>query len=319
VIRVELDAEAVAGIRFVVSPLHVALELVSRLGRYPHVLPAEWRHRATAALAQPGLPLLRALVAQAATGYTPDFINPIPVCFDEDLDDQLHRVATAPTDRIGYEVAIILKGHPWCLKNRAGRASSMVEAVQGGEQRLAQRLSVELKVFWTRALAARWPRIRELVHADIALRGAQTARDGLAVMVTGLAPSLRWRGGGLDLVAAADEGTTTADRLLLTPALFRGPVTFAVDPPDAIRPRSPVITYPIADTAPAHPHTWPPRLGATRAHLLQELTAPAATTELARRMNLSPGTISYHLQALYRDGMIQRTRQAQTVLYQRII
>ncbi|TYB46386.1 winged helix-turn-helix domain-containing protein [Actinomadura chibensis] len=318
-IRVELDAGGVAGIRFVVSPLKAAQEVAFKFGRYPYLLPQAWRHRAAAALAEPGLPLLNALVAQAATGYFPDFVNPVPVCFEEDVDDQLHRVATTPADRIGYEAAIIFEGHPWCLNGNVSRAPVMARAAQSGESRLAQSLAEELKVFWTRALAAQWPRIREQIHADIALRGAQTARDGLATMVTGLAPSLRWRGGGLDLAVTADGGETRADGLLLTPALFRGTVTFAIDPPDAVHPRLPMITYPIADTAPAKAHTRPPRLGATRAQLLQELTAPASTTELAKRLNLSPGTVSYHLQALHRDGMIQRARQAQRVLYQRII
>jgi DNA-binding transcriptional ArsR family regulator len=317
VIRVELDAEGVAGMRFVVSQTKLAKELLLKFGIYPYVLPAVWRHRTAAALAEQGLPLLNALVAQAATGYIPDFISPEPACFDEDLDDQLHRVATAPTDRVAYEAAIILDGHPWCLKGKLGQAPMMIKAVQYGEQELAGRLAAELKVFWTRALAAHWPRIKEQMHADIALRGAQAARDGLATMLSGLAPSLRWRDGGLDLTLAADEGSASADGLLLAPGLFRGPVAFAIDPPGAIRPRLPMITYPIADTTPTQSSTRPPRLGATRAQLLQEITTPASTTELARRLNLSPGTVSYHLQALHRQGLIKRTRQAQTVIYQR--
>jgi DNA-binding transcriptional ArsR family regulator len=318
VIRVEFNAEAVAGIRFVVSPAKVAQQLLLKFGKYPHVLPAVWRHRTAAALTEPGLPLLNALAAQAATGYVPDFISPEPSGFDEDLDDQLHRVATAPADRIAYETAIVLDGHPWCLKGNLGQAPAMVEAIQSGEHELAERVAAELKVFWARALAAHWPPIREQMHADIALRGAQTARDGVAVTLSGLAPSLRWRDGGLDLEVGADDGSAGARGLLLTPALFGGPISFAIDPSDAVRPRLPMITYPIADIARPRARTRPPRLGATRALLLQELTTPASTTELARRLNLTPGTISHHLQALYRQGLVQRTRQAQTVIYQRI-
>ncbi|HEU5025767.1 MAG TPA: winged helix-turn-helix domain-containing protein [Spirillospora sp.] len=318
VIRVELDAEAVAGIRFVVSPVKLAQQLLLKAGKYPHSLPAVWRRRTAAALAEPGLPLLNALVAQAATGYVPDFISPEPAGFDENLDDQLHRVATAPADRIAYETAIILDGHPWCLNGNLGQAPAMVEAIQRGEHDLPERVAAELKVFWDRALAAHWPPIRERMHADIALRGAQAARDGFAIALSGLAPSLRWRDGGLDLDVTADEGSARARGLLLTPTLFRGPISFAIDPPDAIRPRLPTITYPIADAVPPQVRPRPPRLGATRALLLQELTTPASTTELARRLDLTPGTISHHLQALYREGLVQRTRQAQTVIYQRI-
>ncbi|MDI2130524.1 winged helix-turn-helix domain-containing protein [Yinghuangia seranimata] len=321
-IRVELGAEGAAGTRFVVSPLKILSELLLTLGRHPYALPRVWRDRSAAALAARDLPSVHALVAHAATGYVPDFISPVPVHFAEAVEEQLHRVATAPTERIGYEAAIILQGHPWCAEGvdgTPGRFAAMAEAIQRGERALADRAAQELEVFWKRVFANDWPRIQDRIQADIALRGAQSARDGLGAMVTGLAPQLRWRDGGIDLTAPfASPARAEADGLLLTPSLFRGPVGFAVDPPDAVRRQLPLITYPIADVTQARPAGRPRRLGATRAQLLQALAMPASTTEMARRLKLSQSTVSYHLQALYDSGLVQRTRQTRTVLYQRV-
>jgi hypothetical protein len=57
------------------------------------------------------LDLLAAITG--ATLYSPDFVSPQPAVFDNDLQDQLHQVATTPADRVGYEMTTALRGHPW--------------------------------------------------------------------------------------------------------------------------------------------------------------------------------------------------------------
>ena len=58
-------------------------------------------------------------------------------------------------------------------------------------------------------------------------------------------------------------------------------------------------------------------LGATRAMLLTALTSPASTTELARRLRLSPGAVSQQLTALRAAGLVTARRSGRYVLYTR--
>jgi DNA-binding transcriptional ArsR family regulator len=58
-------------------------------------------------------------------------------------------------------------------------------------------------------------------------------------------------------------------------------------------------------------------IGETRARLLEALEAPRSTTELARRLALTPGAVSKHLSALHAAGLATATRHGRSVLYLR--
>ncbi|MFE0380525.1 ArsR/SmtB family transcription factor [Streptomyces inhibens] len=51
--------------------------------------------------------------------------------------------------------------------------------------------------------------------------------------------------------------------------------------------------------------------------MLLHLTEPRSTTDLARHLALSPGTVSQHLGVLNRAGLVTRARYGHTVLYLR--
>ncbi|MFF9218920.1 ArsR/SmtB family transcription factor [Streptomyces viridosporus] len=57
--------------------------------------------------------------------------------------------------------------------------------------------------------------------------------------------------------------------------------------------------------------------GPTRAGLLAALTQPTSTTQLAARHFLGSTTVSYHLGALHRAGLVIRARSGRPVLYRR--
>jgi DNA-binding transcriptional ArsR family regulator len=58
-------------------------------------------------------------------------------------------------------------------------------------------------------------------------------------------------------------------------------------------------------------------LGRTRADLLDELDVPASTTDLARRLALTPGAVSRHLTAVRAAGLLGAHRVGRRVLYAR--
>jgi DNA-binding transcriptional ArsR family regulator len=58
-------------------------------------------------------------------------------------------------------------------------------------------------------------------------------------------------------------------------------------------------------------------VGRRRAELLEALAAPASTTDLAARLEISPGGVSQHLSALRAAGLVAGQRQGRSVLYAR--
>ncbi|WP_457029774.1 ArsR/SmtB family transcription factor [Kitasatospora sp. P5_F3] len=58
-------------------------------------------------------------------------------------------------------------------------------------------------------------------------------------------------------------------------------------------------------------------LGAPKARLLTLLHEPPATTELARRLGVTPGAVSQHLAVLHATRLATRARHGRLVLYTR--
>jgi DNA-binding transcriptional ArsR family regulator len=58
-------------------------------------------------------------------------------------------------------------------------------------------------------------------------------------------------------------------------------------------------------------------LGTTRAAVLADLAAPRSTSELARRLSISPAAASHHLHALRNAGLVAGRRDGRWVLYAR--
>jgi len=104
VIRINLGALGLGGVRFAVSPLDPAKDLLFALGRTPNALSAQWRARTTKALSQGRLGLLAVVAGGGPRGYAPDFLRPEPQGFQTSLDAALHQVATTPPEQIRYEL-----------------------------------------------------------------------------------------------------------------------------------------------------------------------------------------------------------------------
>jgi DNA-binding transcriptional ArsR family regulator len=114
--------------------------------------------------------------------------------------------------------------------------------------------------------------------------------------------------------------TSTAGRgLTLTPSLFsrRGATPISPDePPHLIYPARGLGT--LWQTSSATPPTALAALiGRARARLLALLEAPASSTELAVRLNVTPTAINQHLRALRAGGLLISARHGRSVLYHR--
>lgn len=197
------------------------------------------------------------------------------------------------------------------------------------------------------AVDPHWTQIHAHLEAEAALRARILAQHGLRQMLSGLHPSMRWHAGALHVSSASHTTTQVAQQifvtgdvdvhagvsnihlggrgLVLVPSVFCPRITPYVSVAD---PDAPVVLfYPaVRDVTDAH-RLWMRRrpgsahrtlvalLGTTRAAALEVLIDGSTTTELARRLNVSPATASHHATILRAAGLISTRRHGGAVLH----
>ncbi len=170
---------------------------------------------------------------------------------------------------------------------------------------------------WQRLIEPWWPRLRDILDADLTFRARQLAQAGLAATLNDLHPTITYRDGTLRFaISSCDELDVTGLQLVLIPSVFGWlRVGVGFDPP--------AISYPARGIA----AFWQPPLrtasdlahliGGTRAMLLGALAEPASTTGLAARCGLPLSTTSEHLAVLRANGLITTTRTGRYLHHQR--
>jgi DNA-binding transcriptional ArsR family regulator len=108
--------------------------------------------------------------------------------------------------------------------------------------------------------------------------------------------------------------------LLLIPSAFWWPRASAITEPPwqpclIYSPDGVAVLWEPAEVEPAE--AVQDLLGRGRARVLGGLDAPVSTTELARRLRMSPAGVSAHLRVLTRAGLADATREGRAVLYSR--
>jgi DNA-binding transcriptional ArsR family regulator len=253
-------------------------------------------------------------VLSPRSGWTPDFLSPAPSGPRSDITDQLAQVRATPPEQVAREVQR-------SLIQRSGDPAPPA-AWRLLEDPLATRtlLAGLLEQCWQLLIAPHWPRLRDLLQADMQYQTQRLGDYGLERVLSELHPHAHWTGHSLII----DAPTTERHRLhgaglLLMPSVFAWPgLTAIADPP-----ARPALIYPARGIA----ELWQPAptihspalgrlLGQTRAALLESLAEPASTHTLARRHELAPSTVSEHLAILRQARLITRRRHRHTVLYQ---
>jgi DNA-binding transcriptional ArsR family regulator len=301
-----------ARVRFAMSPLWetmAALRVLLEPQRHSYHLP--WLDAVRADLDR--LDLWPLLVLSPRTGWTPDFLSPAPAGPRTDITDQLAQVRATPPEQVANEVE-------HSLTQRSGEPAPDA-AWRLLDDPLATRTTLAslLEQCWQLLIAPHWPRLRDLLQADMLYR-AQTQGDyGLERVLSELHPQARWTGHSLIIdVPTTEEHQLQGAGLLLMPSVFAWPGLAAITDP----PARPALSYPARGIAelwqPApttHSHALSHLLGQTRAALLESLAEPASTHTLARRHELAPSTVSEHLAILHHAHLVTRRRHRHTVLY----
>jgi DNA-binding transcriptional ArsR family regulator len=305
-------AEDLLQCRFAISPLNETTDALRSLmlpGRAAYHLP--WHREARRIL--PDLRIGPLLAVLAVRGYQPDFLNPAPGGPFTEIETELERVRATSPLRVAAELAE-------CLRRNPGVQASWREhpELSGDPAGIRDRLAGLLWRAWQALVEPWWPRLRDVLDADITFRSRQLASSGLAATINDLEPRISWRDGVLRFVVATadDELDLAGQELVLMPSVFAWPGgAIMYDPPGVI--------YPARGIG----EIWhPPRrsggdlaalIGKTRATVLQALAEPASTTGLADRTGVPVSSVSEHLSVLRAAGLVSTSRTGRFLLHRR--
>jgi DNA-binding transcriptional ArsR family regulator len=298
--------------RFAISPIWETTHLVKLLygagGEGAH-LPwlADFRSRAA------GLDLTDLVALQPARGWTPDFLTPTPDDADTTIEAQLDGVRRAPPDAVAEDLRRTLRDQPVpALRARITRLLADPAAAR-------DELAGHIRACWDAVVRPDWERLRELLAADVARHSRVLADGGLEALLPALHPNFRLAGDTLVVAHATDDARDVpVPGLVLMPSAFVWPGAAVM-----LEVAVPTVVYPARGAADlgrrprVHPAGLGGLIGATRAKLLADLDAPASTTALAKRHDLSPSGVSAHLTVLRDNGLVTASRHRHSVLYRR--
>jgi DNA-binding transcriptional ArsR family regulator len=299
-----------------------AVPLLARPERSPLNLP--WVRWARAELERRPLPLPLVWPLIVNEGpFVPEFLFPAPVSKSPALAAELARVCATPAEAVRASLRRVFGDGGW-----PDAATDLFERPQ---ETLAE-VAAEVAECHERLIAPHWERLRSVLDADVAYRGAMLAAGGARSLFSDLHPNVRWSAGQLFLADSETWGpdaeaqvTLGPDGLVLMPSVFIWPewgVSRATSTQSTLMyPARGAATVWQADGAPgsgsgSDSAALEALLGAPRARLLGALRSPATTSALARRFGVTPSAVSQHLAVLHRGGLIDRQRSGRTVLYQ---
>ena len=318
-IRFHLDLADLAATSFAYSALQEAvlsLRMWTRPGYYAEQMPLFQRMRPD--FEQLDTELLTSLVAP--NGWVPDFLTPRPTTPWPDFHAELAALRTTAPEAVRADLLRTFRLEGRDIPARLARRLDDPPA-------LLAELSDALEDYWTRCLAPFWwPRARSVLESDIVHRARTLAERGADGLFGELTNRLYWTGGVLTIrwdkpTKLPDADVHVAGRgLVLVPTCFsHGAITMI----DADAP--PWISYPARGLAtmaekldpPPHGPALERLLGLPRARLLMLLAEPSSTTELARRLGVTPSAVSQHLAVLVGARLATRARHGRMVLYAR--
>jgi hypothetical protein len=310
VVRFVFSVEDLARTRFAISPMwELVRSLVALRDPSTAALHIPWLRSLSGRLG--GLPLEPAVALIPPRGYAPDFLTPPPAGPLGDVEEDLAALRHTPVEQIRRDMELFRSEHP-----RSPVAQAWLADPEGQIALLADLL----EAYWERAVAPAWARVRAFLEGDIAYRARRLAQDGPAALFADLHPAITWADDHLDATSVHEATIDLEGRgLLLMPSAFTWAAPATIDQP----PWQPTLIYPargvatLWDEGRRAPDALARLLGATRAAILAGLDTPSTTTELARRLSVSPAGASHHLMALRDAGLITGRRDGRAMLYVR--
>jgi DNA-binding transcriptional ArsR family regulator len=314
VIDFRLSVEALGNTRFGSSPLVEAAASLRLLGMSkPGFVMQPWITDVSEQLGAVDLKLLQIIAPPGI--WAPDFLFLWSADPNVTIEHQLDLLAALPATQIQHDL-------------EQGWGSGLLPATL--RDLLAQRqpgavVADAIWEYWQVAIAPYWSRIRAVVDDDVSYRGGRALAQGILSVFDDLHPEIS----RVDRLVRVDKphhpnGVCGGAHITLVPSVFVWPgliITEEVEVDNAF-----MLTYAARGVgkvweglpeAEAVDNDLGSLLGRNRASILRRLGIPMTTTQLARELGQSPGTVSQHLSVLKRNGLLESWRSGRSVLYRR--
>jgi DNA-binding transcriptional ArsR family regulator len=177
-----------------------------------------------------------------------------------------------------------------------------------------RRLAAVLVPAFRVGVAPRWATLHARLDADRAARTRTLAEGGVGRLLGTLHATVRWSEPTLEIGSGTGDHHLGGLGLDVVPAIFgRDPLVHvpADGPPLLIHPAA----WPDAVVGPTVADGLAHLIGQTRAGVLSAAADGCTTTELARRLRISPAGASQHATVLRRAGLILSTRKGNAMLH----
>ncbi|BAL86718.1 putative ArsR-family transcriptional regulator [Actinoplanes missouriensis 431] len=339
-----VDADTLAGSRFVRSPLAETLAVLIRLHRGTAESPGELlsghrdaRRAYRARLAAD--PVDAALVdAVFRPRWIADFVSPAPPLVEVSFAEEVAVVRAAAPEQVRRDLAVAFtagrsavmpdsspfgelsrRADPGELSRRAdfGELSWRVDPGELSRRAdLGERMAELLTWVWRTAVEPDWARRGRLLEADILARTRQLSLGGWAAALDRMRDGMRWLGEGRLQINAFDypPHDISGSRLLFVPVtMTKGWVAWSADRYAVIYRCSGLLAGTGATAAGALERL----IGPGRARVLVELDPPKSTTQLVAITGQGLGSVGRHLKVLLEAGLVLRRRAGRSVLYAR--
>jgi DNA-binding transcriptional ArsR family regulator len=319
-VTIELTADDLLQTRFAYNPLiELTVSYHMLVGDHDPGYYRRWIEEARTALQEIELPFMDALIVRCGPGgkkcncnYVPDFLTPTPSVVQLSLETEIDRLLDTPVELIRNNVAKLI--------DIAGDSEMRQHYLVYPRESIFC-LAQELRLYWKHVLEPHWSRLTAILDSDVLYHARRMALEGPEIMLQELHPSLAFQGNRLVLdkpkSGVAHFYKLTGTGLQLVPTIFGGTgVHWQIEPE-----WQPMVIYIARGLG-----LWDQRirenntalelaLGEGRARVLQELSQPSNTGELAQRLQISAGAVSQHLSRLNQAGLVEPQRNGRRVYY----
>lgn len=272
----------------------------------PTLVFGQWRRHALRTVRRDDLDLLLPLVQNA---YYPDFLTPAEGALG--MPTAIEALLATPASR--------LRGEMTELGRLGGPTPRWMRLLAEGDRLVLERLAAAMRSQYEAAVAPFWTKARAHVHAEWSRRARVLLDQGCEGLLDSFRPMMRWNPPVLEVDVPLNRSVRLDGRgLLLVPSYLSWKT------PDILRDPSlpPVLVYPVEhDLAfDASPGTETGRsvealIGRTRSAILHSVGDGSTSSELARRIGVSAGSISQHTAVLRDARLIQSSRVGKMVLH----
>jgi hypothetical protein len=247
--------------------------------------------------------------------YIADFLTPTPVKTVLSFEDEIDRVRETPDTviRKNIEFAISIAG-----------MSPIRQMFLDHPREALECLIEELRFYWQQAIEPHWSQVSSILERDLLYRANILARDGIDAVFGDLSDRFEYRSGEIRIAKEHKYHTILPSIPLegrgiqLVPSIFAACKGSWQVVPEYL----PMLIYQSRglglwkhDAKPEPGQALQLTLGTSRARLLQSLSEPAHTADLAQRLNLTAGAVSQQLGRLSQAGLIESYRGGSKVFY----